>query len=588
MTNLFPQATKIILSFRQPYWVDVNSDFNTCQQIKKFVGCKWFDNLKQWSFRIDFLPAFLEYNKDFIIVQTEKLHNAYQEFLNRNALLDQIKNYQITDEDRKNTCCCIGLNDEQIQGCFWLLTVKKGILAFGTGVGKTFTALEACYKLHEQLGNQKFLIITLSSLTNQWANEIKTNFPEAVIFNANQSISKREKIYAEFDLVNKSYNDKPVFFITNIEKIRLDLSTYQKFNFKTIVIDEASKVKAVNSSIQKKSGKPSLNTRASVKTLCKQAEYVFGLTATPVETSYENLYGIFNVIDEDLFSGGLKKFQERYFFEDFFGVYSIINKDNIPELKQVVSNYIFTKKVKLDVNTKVEVVSLKFNARQQTYYEMIRQLYLARFEEKHKGEEFVAERAIRATALDIFGKRMQFVDFPNICFPQDFAYNDSPKMDWLIQNLSKLQGKTIIFDSRTMSTGRIMKGLEQAGIPFFFVDGSLTTPQKNRTIENFKHDLKTNVLVCTDSLAYGQNLQFAQNMIFFNLAFNPGTLNQRSGRIIRRGQKNQVKVFVLLIADTIEDKIFKRVSERINDADDILNLRERLTKLDLATMIEEK
>ena len=287
-----------------------------------------------------------------------------------------------------------------------------------------------------------------------------------------------------------------------------------------------------------------------------------------------------------MFSGGLKKFQERYFFLDFFGVYSIINKKNIPELKNIVSPYIFSRKIKLDVNTKVTVHKLKFNKKEKSFYELIREIYLDKYLRNHEEQDI--ELAIKETALDVFGKRMQFVDFPNICFPEDFEFDKSPKMKWLIENLPKMNGKTIVFDSRTMSTERIMKALSKANISYYFVDGSLSTKNKTKTIENFKNDIKTNVLICTDSLAYGQNLQFAQNMVFFNLAFNPGTLNQRSGRIIRRGQKNQVNVFVLLMEDTIEDKIFEKISKRINDAEDVLNLRERLKKIDLVSMIEEK
>lgn len=579
--------TQIFLTFQEPYWVVINTDFATLQHLKSFIGCKWFANEKQWKFKIDFLESFNEYSKNFNIICSEILEKKYIDFLDNKNFLEQIKNHKITEEDKKNTCCCIDLKDEQIQGAFWLLGVKKGILAFGTGVGKTFTSLEACYQLHKQFQNQKFLIITLSSLTGQWTSEIKNNFPKSIILNANKNINKRNETYLEFQELQKQNNKEPIFLITNIEKIRLDLETYKNFNFRTIIIDEASKVKAVNNKTNKKTaGKDNLNTRASVRELCKQAEYVFGLTATPVETSYENLYGIFNTINEDLFAGGLRKFQERYFFKDFFGIYSIINKENIPELKKIVSPYIFSRKIKLEVNTKVEIQRLKFNKKEQEFYTKIRQLYLENYIKKHPNADL--EKAIRETALDIFGKRMQFVDFPNICFAEEFEYTESPKAKWLIENLPKMAGKTIIFDSRTMSTERIMEVLKKANIAYYFVDGSLSTKLKQKTIKNFKEDIKTNVLVCTDSLAYGQNLQFAQNMIFFNLAFNPGTLNQRSGRIIRRGQKNDVKVYVLLIEDTIEDKIFEKISQRINEAEDILNLKERLSKLDLAKMIEEK
>ena len=48
------------------------------------------------------------------------------------------------------------------------------------------------------------------------------------------------------------------------------------------------------------------------------------------------------------------------------------------------------------------------------------------------------------------------------------------------------------------------------------------------------------ILICTDAFACGQNFQKASVMIHLDLPWNPTTLAQREGRIIRRGQKSSV------------------------------------------------
>lgn len=589
------QITKIILDFDfKENFVLMISDFLTSQKVRNFVGCKYDSIKKLWKFSIDYLELFQqEFGKSYDIQITENLFNAYNNFINTKNTLKHFKTDKISDEEIENTMFLKlngkSLKEEQIQGAKWLIGIKKGILAFGTGVGKTFTALEACFRLFNQGKSKKFLIITLSQLTSQWVNEIKNNFPKAYIFNANVQGEKRKEIYDNFMLASEE--NLPTFLVTNIEKIRLDLNEYLKMNFNVVVIDEASKIKSTSTHTGSKiAGKFKKNNRISVQDLCKKAEYVFALTATPVETSYYNLFGIFNVINENLFSGGLYRFRQRYFIEDFFGNFTKENKANVEELRNFISMYIFSKKVKLDVDTKVEKILLDFSAKDLENYELIRTQTLNKFgideTDINNFESILSERKRKETALEIFGKRMQFIDFPSIVFQEKYGDIYSPKMSWVLKNIKKLSGKTIIFDSRVMTTEKIRKAFNENKIEYFYIDGSLSSKQKDKVIDNFEKSKEVNVLICTDSLAYGKNLQFAQNMIFFNLAYNPGTLSQRSGRIIRRGQNNQVKIYVLIMKDTVEEKIYNRLGDRINNAENVLSLKNK--KMDLISMIEEK
>ncbi len=47
------------------------------------------------------------------------------------------------------------------------------------------------------------------------------------------------------------------------------------------------------------------------------------------------------------------------------------------------------------------------------------------------------------------------------------------------------------------------------------------------------------ILICTDAFSAGHNLQCANTLIHFELPWNPTTLRQREGRIIRKGQKSR-------------------------------------------------
>ncbi|MBR3832349.1 MAG: DEAD/DEAH box helicase, partial [Mycoplasmataceae bacterium] len=541
------------------------------------------------KFKINYLEFFTEFAEICKIECTDVLQKAYCEHINNLDIANTIKQQTI---EHYTQFCLQKLEPIQIQGALWLNLIKKGILAFGTGVGKTFTALEACHLLNSTTNKKKVLIVTLNQITLQWQSEIENNFPRIKVFNVNR-YKTRQECYDEF-----SQCEDFCCLIINFEKIRIDLNDLKKINFDAIIIDEASKIKATNSTTNKTvRGKKQLNNRGSLKELCKKVEYIFALTATPIETSYYNLFGIFNTIDEDLFSGGFLRFQKRYFLPDYFNRYTIVNKKYLDELKKIVSPYLFVKKVDLNVDVKCDKIDLNFTDKDLIYYKQIMEDIRQKFEkdnpylgvqgsseELEKYKRLINERV----SFEATNRLYQFCDFPNIVYPTIYDKKYSPKLKWILDNVTKIQGKTIIFDSRTESTNRICEAFDQNQIKYFCIDGSISIKKREKIIENLKNSIDTHILVCSDCMSYGVNVQFCSNMIFFNLAYNPAVLSQRAGRIIRRGQKNKVHIYILSMLNTKEEKICKKINQRINEAENITSELISVKKKDLVKFIEEK
>ncbi len=68
------------------------------------------------------------------------------------------------------------------------------------------------------------------------------------------------------------------------------------------------------------------------------------------------------------------------------------------------------------------------------------------------------------------------------------------------------------------------------------------------------------ILVCTDSLAEGLNLQQrCCNLIHLDLPYNPNRLEQRNGRIDRYGQVNEPQIRYLYLAGTFEERLLLRL-----------------------------
>jgi SNF2 family DNA or RNA helicase len=71
-------------------------------------------------------------------------------------------------------------------------------------------------------------------------------------------------------------------------------------------------------------------------------------------------------------------------------------------------------------------------------------------------------------------------------------------------------------------------------------------------------------MLCTESGGEGRNLQFADTLINYDLPWNPMKTEQRIGRVHRYGQTQEVFVFNLCTANSIEARILKVLNEKIH------------------------
>lgn len=608
----------INLEFKYPYWVYINCDFDLMQQIKTFVGCQYSLKDKLWRFNICFINIFIKYiynlNSDLKIQCTDELSKQYQLYNNNidiNELLKD-KQYNINQNTYFKKNNNYSLTNSQLQGAYWLSSVKKGILAFDVGVGKTYASLEAAHIINNN-GNKKLLIITLASLISQWKSEIEKQY-DLKCFSVKEF--KKQKLDNNFNVISektctpnseqrkliyKQFKDSNVFsaLIINYELVRIDFKELKDINFDIAIIDEASKVKAT-SSFNTTNKVRRLNNRGSIRELLKNTDYIFGVTATPFENTISDLYGIFNVINPDYFSGGYTRFVNRYMRQDRFGGWTIINKTNFEEIKELVKPYMFFKKQELDVKVNIHKVELSFSNRDLSLYNQIIddvKLEIEKSIHKRSNESFEEfdKRFEEALMMSVTNKRMQFVDFPQIVYPNEYQKDYiSPKAKWLLDNINNFEGKTVIFDSRTMTTNLLCEIFNKYNIRYYIIDGEINLKNRTVILDRFKNEDDVKILICSDCLNMGVNLQFVSNLINFNLLWNPSAMQQRGGRIIRKGQSGDVNIYFLEIKNTFEENVYKKLDYRSQIASDIFddnflkNKRKYISKNKMFEMMMEK
>lgn len=105
-------------------------------------------------------------------------------------------------------------------------------------------------------------------------------------------------------------------------------------------------------------------------------------------------------------------------------------------------------------------------------------------------------------------------------------------------------------------------GGDKSGI---FQNGIFTKTPKDE-IKALVRNRKIKVLVGTDAASEGLNLQTLSTLINLDLPWNPTRLEQRKGRIQRIGQESDtVWIYNLRYKDSVEDKVHKALSKRLND-----------------------
>jgi SNF2 family DNA or RNA helicase len=156
------------------------------------------------------------------------------------------------------------------------------------------------------------------------------------------------------------------------------------------------------------------------------------------------------------------------------------------------------------------------------------------------------------------------------------------KVKKLIELLCEAKQPTIVFCRHTSTVDYLCGELLMAGIPYSSFHGAMPQQERMEAIQAFR-DKETMVLVSSESGGEGQNLQFCNALVNFDLPWNPMQIEQRIGRIHRIGQDRDVFVFNLCYAGTLEEKVLGILESKIRmfelvvgEVDSILgNLDER-------------
>lgn len=476
----------------------------------------------------------LERDRDFMALADKIANPAKTEYVLPEGILAELRPYQLT-------------------GYKWLKTLSDnelgGILADDMGLGKTLQSIVYIVSNMNKNKRTHTLIVCPTSLVFNWQDEIENFAPHLKALVVTGTPVERQELIA-------AYEDFDVL-ITSYPLIRRDVTIYEKIDFHTVFIDEAQFIK--NDS--------SMNAK-SVKRL--RAKHRFALTGTPIENSLSELWSIFDFIMPDYLNSH-SKFVETY-------EKPILKEDAevLTDLHQHIEPFIL-RRMKKDVLTELPD---KYETKMLTELSEGQKLVYLSFLESIRSElhSEIEENGVEKSRIKILAALTRLRQI--CCHPSTFIENyqgGSGKLELLMEVIPEAianDHRILVFSQFTSMLRIIENELKDLDIPYFYLEGSTPTQDRNEYVKRFNAGEGKVFLISLKAGGTGLNLTGADTVIHYDPWWNPAVEDQATDRAYRIGQHNKVHVMKLITKGTIEEKIFKLQRKKKELSDSVISSKE--------------
>ena len=141
-------------------------------------------------------------------------------------------------------------------------------------------------------------------------------------------------------------------------------------------------------------------------------------------------------------------------------------------------------------------------------------------------------------------------------------------LDIVLEKQNEENNRVILFSSFRNTLAYVKRKLEQQGLRVGLVHGGVADEERYRIRERFRMDRNEpeaiDILLFSEVGCEGLDYQFCDTMVNYDLPWNPMRIEQRIGRIDRRGQQNDtVKIYNMITEDTIDEAIYDRCLSKI-------------------------
>ncbi len=423
----------------------------------------------------------------------------------------------------------------------------RAVLADEVGLGKTIEAGLAVKELTLRGLATRVLILCPAPLRDQWREEMSHKFDlNFDVAYRGTDVAKQDRLILSLTL-GRSVADK-------LTKKPWDI----------VIVDEAHRA----------AGPGARKTRELITALTTACRYAFFLTATPVQNDLLELYRLVELLRPGTFSS------VNAFKRQFMTSYDPRTPNDPAGLRRLISSaMIRTTRAQAGVDRVVRRavdVPIDLGARERELYALstdllrnvmqdsgdtMRRRSLAlrltaspfsmgttalRMAERHPAQRVRSVLSeVGHLAMDIRGSA------------RENAAIDITR-DWLRDH-----GRVLIFTQHTDTVTGLLRRMAVEGLTARSFHGSMSARERAATIAAFKSG-ESPIMISTDAGAEGQNLQFCNCVLNYDLPWNPMRIEQRIGRVDRLTQpRDEVFVANLYARGTIDESVYRLLAEKL-------------------------
>ncbi|MCB9788983.1 MAG: DEAD/DEAH box helicase [Deltaproteobacteria bacterium] len=417
----------------------------------------------------------------------------------------------------------------QLEGFRWLAGLAHwgggACLADDMGLGKTVQALAL---LQRRAADGAALVVAPTSVGFNWMREAERFTPELrpVLFRGKAHLDRLTGL-GPGDVVITSY-DLLVRYEDAIRALSLT----------TLILDEAQAIK-------------NPDTRRAQVAHGLDAGFRVALTGTPVENRAGELWSIFRAIVPGLL-GSARHFRERFALP--------IERDNDPAARAALARLVrpfilrrLKRNVEQELPERTDVTMVvPLSAGERQLYEDVRRAVaadLARSTDEPSGQR-------RFRVLAALTRLRQLACHPRLVHPRSSVR--SSKLDAMVELVTELRDeghRALVFSQFTSLLALVKEALDEAGVSYRYLDGSLAETARRREVDAFQAGSGDVFLLSLKAGGTGLNLTAADYVIHLDPWWNPAVEDQATDRAHRIGQTRPVTAYRLVAERTVEEDI---------------------------------
>ncbi len=454
----------------------------------------------------------------------------------------------------------------QLAGFQWLIFLNEagwgGILADDMGLGKTIQTLTFFQHYKNNNPGARYMVVCPTTLMYNWENEIRKFTPELThVIHHGPKRNINPDAYSNFDII-----------ITTYGTMRSDIKVFKEIPFDYVVLDESQFIKNPQSQVAKAS-------------LLLNSKNRLALSGTPVQNNTFDLYAQMNFLNPGMLGS------REFFMSEFATPIDKFREDDVKEqLRKLTYPFLLRRtkeQVAKDLPEKTETtLYCEMGPEQRKIYEAYRNIYRSQI------LGMIEEKGMEKSQMHILQgltKLRQICDSPAILNEEERFHNYSVKLDELSREIEENIGehKALVFSQFLGMLGLIRKKLEELNISYVYFDGSSSSAERERAIQEFQTNTECRVfLISLKAGGIGLNLTAADYVYIVDPWWNPAVEQQAIDRIHRIGQTKNIFAYRLICKDTLEEKMLQLQEYKRSLANDLVSddnaFAKRLTKDDIA------